>query len=116
MSPMLPVDAPLPRLSWDIGAIGYYSDAYVFDAAGLVWKDRDKYRSVGEMVLANQPDYVMLTAMRSQLAMTRDPRFQASYAPALRIPNRPGERLDTNPDHYPDTWRQEYLIFKRRPP
>ena len=113
---MLPVDAPLPRLSWDIGAIGYYSDAYVFDAAGLVWKDRDKYRSVGEMVLANQPDYVMLTAMRSQLAMTRDPRFQASYAPALRIPNRRGERLDTNPDHYPDTWRQEYLIFKRRAP
>ena len=48
-------------LAFDIGAIGYYSNAYIFDAIRLVWKDRNTYRDERAMVLKNEPDYVMVS-------------------------------------------------------
>jgi hypothetical protein len=100
-------------LAMDIGAIGYFSGAYVFDGAGLVWKDWNRYRSVKQMIVENEPQYVMLNAIRNHVAVMTDPELQAAYALSVRLPARSGP-LETSPDRYPAAWRQEYLIFKRK--
>ncbi len=105
-------------LASDIGAIGWYTDALVYDSAGLVWPEALKVTRPVDQIRKFQPDYVILVVRRSRLKPFRvdDPELAAKYVPIRRFNEFNKTGLDKlNPDiaDLPDWWEQDYIIYER---
>jgi hypothetical protein len=102
------VPAKATILAGDIGVIGYYSNAYIYDAVGLVWRDAFKYSSSAAMIDSLKPTYLFLNAARSTAELMKDASVGSHYTPVARFP-----RGSMNLDTLPDRWVQEYFLFER---
>lgn len=97
----------------DIGAIGYFSNAVILDTEGLVWPPAKDFEHQVEVVAAELPDYVLITATRERvLRFVTDPiadryhfvrRFNA-------IEDQEGEPITGT---LSDEWTQDYVLYAR---
>jgi len=96
----------------DIGALGFYSRAHIFDTIGLVTRGTTPYytatpRTPGsnyvippDLILDRQPDFVVVMEIFIRDGLAQDPRFVAQYELVEAIPT--------------DYYGTGMLAFKRR--
>jgi len=103
-------------LSSDIGALGWFGDARVLDSEGLTWPEAvGLHGNQVPLIRRYVPDYVMVTAVQGKLGPLRaSEEFQREYYPIRRFSARGHQDLDPDLDELPDTWIQDYLIYRRR--
>lgn len=83
----------------DIGALGYYSGARILDTVGLISPetaayfplDPDLYTSISyaippQLIVDEQPDFVVLLETYGRKGLLRDARFHSAYALYKKIP------------------------------
>ena len=98
----------------DIGAIGYYSDAFIYDLAGLVWPGRHDYGSHLEIVDVKKPDFIFAEFAEYWRELF-DPRsdLRRTYKPVKRF-SRNGERSLTAPlEDLAGGWQKDSVLFER---
>jgi hypothetical protein len=96
----------------DIGAVGYYSGATIYDLAGLVWPGAIRAHGLDDVIGENRPDYLFLNAnqdTRESLA-----RWQDEYEPVLRFSISGATDLTLADVPPRDTWIQDYILCARR--
>ncbi|MCB9915989.1 MAG: hypothetical protein H6828_12740 [Planctomycetes bacterium] len=110
-------------LASDIGAVGYWAPAAVIlDSEGLVWPDavplieRANTRTAQiELIRRHAPEFVVLVAERSRVeALAAAPDLAARYEPVLRLNAWEDHALSPSPESLPSTWRQDYIVYRRR--
>lgn len=101
-------------LAEDIGVVGYYSNAYIYDTAGLVWPSALRYKTIEKMIEVYRPDYLFLNARQSDIEMLRKSGFAGRYQPIGRYSDTGDINLKMDPKVYPTSWKQDYIFFKRR--
>ena len=101
-------------LAEDIGAIGYYSNARIYDAAGLIWPPALDYDSTEAMIRDRQPDYLLLNADRQRMEMMQKSGFNALYRPLQRFSVDNQTQMQPDPALYSAVWKQDYILFGRR--
>ncbi len=102
----------------DIGAIGWYTDALIYDSAGLVWPEAMQLTRPVDQIRKYMPDYVILVVRRSRLEPFHagSPSLAARYRPIRRFNefNKTGlDKLHPHISELPDWWEQDYLIYER---
>jgi len=101
-------------LAGDIGAIGYYSDARIYDLAGLVWPDALSFKSATDVIQTYLPDYLFLTATRDTVEMMSGAPLNSLYKPVARFSKTNISDLELDEDNYPHHWVQDYIMFKKQ--
>lgn len=101
-------------LAGDIGAIGYYSNARIYDVAGLVWPDALNFGSVADMIQAYKPDFILLTADRSSVDLMQSDALRKLYRAVAAFSPTGDSRVDLEQE-FPERWVQSYLMFERIP-
>jgi hypothetical protein len=98
-------------LAGDIGAIGYYSNARIYDIAGLVWPEALRYKSLADLARVYEPDYIFLVATQDDVAKMNEPPLRGLYKPVERFPDvaDPATKFVV----YNTTWKQEYVLFQK---
>lgn len=103
-------------LAEDIGAVGYYSEAHIVDAAGLITPAALRYRNLPDKVRAFSPDYLLLNAMRPELEMMADAWMASRYVALKRLSPNGDTTIYADPQRYPREWTQGYIWYGRRAP
>lgn len=102
-------------LAFDIGCIGYVSDARVLDAGGLVCPAAKSERSPDALVKLHRPDYALMTAVQQWIGpMQTDPVLSTTYVPIRRFTAGLDGCLAPSPDALPTLWQQDYILYARR--
>jgi hypothetical protein len=99
----------------DIGAIGYYSDAYIYDLAGLVWPEVFQYKNVYAAILAKRPKFVFANVISgSQEMFDVNSELGRLYEPVARFARSGSKDVVPQPDVFTPGWQQDYVMFERR--
>ena len=112
LAPYLDSDTTLA--AGDVGALGYYTPARILDTVGLNSPQSLRYYPIdeelyvinyaipGELILSEQPDYIVILEVYGRRTLLRENRFEQQY-----------ELLETLPtDIYGS---QGMLVFRRKP-
>jgi arabinofuranosyltransferase len=98
----------------DVGVVGYYSSAYVYDLAGLVWPERWRYQTIWDVIRAKEPDFVLANVSSSWSPLYEaDSELRQHYRPEARFSRFSEVSLAPDPARLPKEWRQDYVIFRR---
>ncbi|HXE81179.1 MAG TPA: hypothetical protein VNK41_10540 [Vicinamibacterales bacterium] len=101
----------------DIGAVGYYCDAYVIDLSGLVWPDRygrHQFHSPREIVEIEEPEFILADVTRHWTWLfDPDAPVRRQYRPAVRFSRRGLTDLDVPISELSPDWQQDYIVFER---
>jgi len=100
-------------LAEDIGAIGYYSNAYIYDLEGLVWPKALSSRSREDIILSYLPDYLFLVACRTNIKMMDKDFINKIYKPIARFSRKKISDMSLDPSKYSQNWDVDYIIFKK---
>jgi hypothetical protein len=98
----------------DVGALGYYSDAAIFDLDGLVSPEAEKYRDSKHAVLTLLPEYVYFTNNRETANFFADSNIAARYALVRLFLASHVAPIDAALDSVTSEWSQDHVLFKRR--
>jgi hypothetical protein len=102
-------------LAFDIGCIGYVSDARILDAGGLVWPAAQAERSPAELVRLHRPDFALMTAVQQWIGpMQTDPVLSTTYVPIRRFAVRHDREIAPSAETLPTEWHQDYILYARR--
>lgn len=103
-------------LAADIGIVGWHWSGVVLDSAGLVWPDALRYGSENAIIEAERPEYFVFLVERTRLRhLQQRPDLLAQYEPILRFNTRNAPKLEPTLDELDDEWRQDYIVYRRRP-
>ena len=97
----------------DIGAAGYYSDAFILDHFGLVWPDIVNYRPWQNLLKELRPKWAMIVTRNQYREYVADEELIDIYRPVARM-----SKYGTT-DFSPDTtslkrgWTHDYIMLKR---
>ncbi len=100
----------------DVGAIGYYCNATIYDLAGLVWPDKHQFLSHLDVIAAKQPDYIFAeesSYWESLFDSRSDLRRQ--YQPLMRLSKSGRSDIGVLPGELATRWQQDYVLFGRLP-
>lgn len=101
--------------AYDVGAIGYYADTYIYDLAGLVWPEAARRRfDYAEIVARYKPEYLYLSATKETAEWTGRPEIRRLYAPIARFSKFGLTGLEVDTALLRSEWVQDYFLFKRR--
>lgn len=101
--------------AYDIGALGYFSDATVYDLAGLVWPEAVRMRwDYEEIVRRHRPDYLYVFATRETARWVSRPAIAGRYRPIARFSRDGLADLAIDSASFGEGWRQDYILFRRR--
>jgi len=100
-------------LANDIGVIGFYSNAYIFDSDGLVSPDALKFGKFDEMIINIHPDYLFLVVSKVNLKIMKRKELAANYLPIKRFAKSGKTDLLIDPESVKESWSQDYLLYKR---
>jgi len=97
-------------LASDIGAVGYFSNARIYDTAGLVWPQALSISSAREIIETRHPDYVFLNRTASNMEMMDGEPLRKSYrlTETFLVPNNVCTIFK-----FKKEWIQEYMIFEK---
>lgn len=98
----------------DVGAVGYFSDAYIYDLDGLVWPQRFDYRGARAAILARRPKFILAIVSRYNRELF-DPSSKLGllYRPVARFSKFGSTNIHIKSGELPDGWRQDYVMFAR---
>jgi len=99
----------------DIGVIGYYSGAVIYDLAGLVWAERASYDDHLEVINRRKPDFIF-AELSSYWETLFDPNSQlrSEYTPVQRFSRQGKIALDVTPLDLTRRWQKDYVLFARK--
>lgn len=101
-------------MAYDIGAIGFYSNAYIYDLAALVTPDALRFTSTIDALLAIAPDYFFTFATRGNITpMGADPRIAGIYVPVRRFFKDGSTGTEIDPETLGSSWTQDYVLYRR---
>ncbi len=101
-------------MAGDIGAVGYYSDAYIYDLAGLVMPRPRASSDLAAAVSSWQPDYLFLIANRTEVgAFLLSPAAVARYRAVARFSKTGQQDLNPRQDELHPRWQQDYILYER---
>jgi hypothetical protein len=100
-------------LAIDIGMIGYFSGARIYDAAGLVWPRALAYDSWTDIAAVKTPDYILLTTHRKRIGELHASGLSAQYTAVTRFSRSAKTSLSLDPAAFPPRWTQDYLLLRR---
>ncbi len=109
-------DPNTTMMASDIGVIGYYSRARMFDLNGLVWPGIAEYSSWDDAVRGVEPDYLFLNATTWTGRLMSDPDMAAHYTPVARFNLTGDSSLQVDMDRVPRSWVADYLMYRRNAP
>jgi hypothetical protein len=92
----------------DIGAIGYYCNAYIIDLSGLVWPDRyhrHRFNVPRRIVELEKPDFVLAQVSDNWISLF-DPRapLRQMYRPVVRFSKRGVKDVNVPIATLPSLW------------
>jgi hypothetical protein len=97
----------------DYGALGYYTEAKIYDFAGLVTPDRFSFGSNAELVEHYKPDYLYLTRIQLYTAIVTDSAAGRSYRPVVRFSTSRDTSLSLDPASVGTEWKHDFVLYKR---
>lgn len=97
-------------LAGDIGAVGYYSNAYIYDTDGLIWPKAVSFRALSEPIAKYRPKYLYLVNSSSVTNALHDIRDQ--YKIVRFFSEQPEESIGSSEKE----WIQRYVLLKRISP
>jgi hypothetical protein len=100
-------------LASDIGAIGYYSNARIYDSEGLVWPSALGFHSLSDLIRAYTPDYVVLNATRSTQGLTQSGVLGEAYRVVATFPQT-ADPPATLRKALPSDWVPNYIVFENK--
>jgi hypothetical protein len=104
-------------LASDIGAVGFYTGAAIFDTEGLVWPQAvESHGSQVEWIRAHAPEYLWITATRAKLGVLLGDPVLADYEAVQRFSASGATDLAPAADALAATWVQDYILFRRTAP
>jgi hypothetical protein len=99
----------------DIGAIGYYSDTYIYDLDGLVWPEVFQYKNGYAAILAKRPKFVFANVTSGYQEMfDANSELGRLYEPVARFAKSGSTDVVPQPDVFTSGWRPDYVMFERR--
>jgi hypothetical protein len=93
----------------DIGAVGYYSDATIYDLDGLVWRYEDR-KNPERVIEVFKPDILFLIRSRGSYELSQSPVVRKSYAQTMTFSQDSNEAPF---EKAPEAWNQNYVLFER---
>jgi hypothetical protein len=99
-------------LAYDIGVIGYYSNARIYDLAGLVWPVA--LSSTGNVIQTYWPDYLFLNATQSTVELMGSASFDKLYQPVAQFSRANLPVWGASVEHYSADWVQDYIMFRKQ--
>jgi hypothetical protein len=101
-------------LATDIGVVGYYSDARIYDGLGLVTPEALDYGSLDSMIMAKEPDALFLNTSKHTQTMMSGEYFEKKYRFARRFSPTGATGLPADTSAYSDGWQADYLLYVKR--
>jgi hypothetical protein len=92
------LESPPLLAAGDVGVLGYFTQAQILDTVGLNSPQSTRYYPLAassyainyaipaELILDQQPDYIVILEVYGRNALLPDPRFQAAYVLREKIP------------------------------
>jgi hypothetical protein len=98
----------------DVGALGYYCDAFIYDLAGLVWADRWQFADHLEVVETEKPDYIFAETA-SYWSSLFDPGspLRQRYRPVQRFSPSGHTEVAMPSTELAPGWQLDYVLFER---
>jgi hypothetical protein len=103
-----PLDS-MSIMAHDIGAVGYYTGAKIYDLDGLVWPSEARKNPEG-VVSTFKPTYLFLTRTKDSYELSRSPAVQESYILTMTFAQ---DSLEVPLAKAPEEWNQNYVLFER---
>ena len=103
-------------LATDIGAIGYYTNAYIYDGLGLITPDAVHYKSLSTILRQHSFDYLFLNATKETMSLFSDQQLGDKYSPVKRFSKVGLTVMDKDADQYATEWVQDYILFRLKAP
>jgi hypothetical protein len=100
-------------LAYDIGVIGYYSNARIYDLAGLVWPAA-LFSTATNVIQTYWPDYLFLNATQSTVKLMGSAPFNRLYQPVAQFSRADLPVWGASVEHYPADWVQDYIMFRKQ--
>ena len=101
-------------MAGDIGAVGYYSNAYICDLAGLVMPRPQARGDLAGAVNSWHPDYLFLAVNKTEVgAFLASPSAVAQYRAVARFSKTGQHDLNPRPDELHPRWQQDYILYQR---
>ena len=98
-------------LANDIGIIGYYSKANIFDTQGLRSPRALKYKTFEQMIVSENPDYLFININKSDIMVLN--KYDKLFEPIERFSKQGYTDLHPKPESMSEIWQQDYIIYKR---
>ncbi len=100
--------------TYDIGVLGYYSNAIIYDMTGLVWLPAKTTPDFQSVVGKFSPDYLMVSAKKSEMEEMQPERLGKLYEPMKRFSIFGETNLTPDYRTLPDEYYLDYIIFKKK--
>ena len=98
----------------DVGALGYYCDAFIYDLAGLVWAERWQFADHLQVVETKKPDYIFAETA-SYWSGLFDPGspLRRLYRPLQRFSPSGRTEVEVPSAELTPGWQLDYVLFER---
>jgi hypothetical protein len=100
-------------IAGDIGAIGFYSNAYIYDTAGLVWPEALQFKTAAEIIQKYKPDYLFFNMNSNSIRKMKKSSYLIEYQFLKSFTLEP-KIFSLNPEEYSSSWIQEYFLMKQK--
>jgi arabinofuranosyltransferase len=97
----------------DIGVVGYYSKAYIYDGIGLITPDALDKLPIKQRVKEKQFDYLFLNYSKETAEIMSDSNVHRMYTPIKRFSKIGSKETTLLPESSPTEWVQDYILYKR---
>jgi hypothetical protein len=101
----------------DIGAIGYYCNAYIIDLSGLVWPprfERHLFNRPMRIVEIEKPDFILAEVSDRRIILFDPERtLGRMYRPIVRFSRQGLKDVNVPITALPKGWQQDYVMFAR---
>jgi hypothetical protein len=102
--------------AYDIGVLGYYSDAKIYDLAGLVSPETLQDGSDSKVIEHHDPDYVYLFMTQKTATEMSEPSMAQRYHPIIRFSKDGYTDLSLKKETFGNRWVADYILFKKVAP
>ncbi|HTW90715.1 MAG TPA: hypothetical protein VMH22_03315 [bacterium] len=102
-------------MAGDIGAIGYYSEAQIYDLAGLITPGSKARSNLADAVSQWRPDYLFLVVSKAEIGALRASQSAAIYRPVARFSKTGKRDLNPSENELHPRWQQDYILYQRMP-
>ncbi|HEY6172562.1 MAG TPA: hypothetical protein VIX80_09925, partial [Candidatus Kapabacteria bacterium] len=95
----------------DIGVIGYYSKAYIYDGIGLVTPDALDELPIKQRAKKEQFDYLFLNYSKETAEIMSDSNIRRIYTPVKRFSKTGDKETTLELESSPKEWVQDYILY-----